>query len=710
MHTTSVKTVLNRLANTMLRRVSISLLAALMVVSSFSFSSMASADATTSGEWVPTYLGSETGGGSSLYMYFDEDMALNNTTTVSDATYLKSQLTIAKDGVNFVALPVQSEVELYGNEIDLNYDFDVQIVQGPNTHIKIAAGALKDVDGNLNSELILDVAPPVIQSAAISNFNHDVTITFQEEVYDNQISNSVSNLKNYIKILRSGADSATNNLTANDTVSIESGKLVIHYAQALTGANNQIIIEGYALKDSYGNVNWNRSTTSLIRADADVVDPSPADTTAPKFVKAYIANSNHDIVLEFDEAVFNNKATLDSLKSTIYYQYYTNGQWFYNAPSDLTFTFSGNALIIHSLQPLNGQYYLQFQPYSFKDASGNTHTGAVNMNWIYSRQSLDLYTPYITHNGSWLNLPFSYNPVDATQDSEGVSHLKEKISIWDGTNFSSLTENDVVSIQEDKLVIIFHEAKTSNSVRIKVEADSLSDDHNNVRNTEIDSTIGYNTPEITGYLFSNAPSELTFEDNGLWRNKVSNITIYDNNAGTTRILLPLTEYTITAGKLTINPGVFQKGVRYSIYINAEGYSSKYLYNRATESSEVFYMTAPVITTNNGLTAKINVFNAFLYNYGSYNSTGTQSVIFELMKGNTPVSIVEANLKVGTGTYSASFNVTDPTNKEYTVKAFLVNKFNNDFTSVGTNMATQATQTEMDLMLNNEYGNTNGNDD
>ncbi|MHA0856310.1 hemoblobin-interacting domain-containing protein [Paenibacillus sp. CMAA1364] len=688
----------------MLRRVSISLLAALLVLSSFSFSSIASAEVTPSSEWIPTYKGSELDGNSSLRIYFEESMS------VTSATYLKAQMTIATDGVNFVTLPEQSNVNLYGNRINLNYNFEMPIVQGLYTKIKIAAGTLNNGDGIYNSELILDVAPPAIQGAVISNFNHDVTITFHEDVYDNRISNSVSRLKEYIYIQRDGA-SSSDYLATSDTVSLASDKLTIHFAQALTGANNQIIIGSHALKDSNGNIITDSIVTPMISAVPDILDPNPVDRTAPKFIKAYITNADHDIVLEFDEAVLNNKDTIDNLKASIYYQYYTNGLFSYNAPSNLTYTFSGNTLIIHSPQPLNGQYHLNFQQNSFKDASGNIYTDSIYTGWLYSIQQLSPQSGSITKNGRLLNLMFynnqyyrNINIFDNTLVA-GVSHLKEKISIsTDGINFSPLSEQDVVSIQENRLVVLLQDPITNNnSIMVKIAADALTDEYKNLQNLEVSQWIGYNVPDLTGFLYSNLASELTFEDNELWRSKVTSVTIEDEDNGATRTLSS-SEYTLTAGMLTINKGVFQNGIEYEVYIHADGYSSRYIENVAVKSSEVFYMTAPVITTANGLTAKINIFNSFQYKYGNYDSIGTQSVIFQLMKDNTPVSIVEANLMLHTGTYSASFNVADPTNPAYTVKAFLVSKFNNDFTSVGVNLATKVTQTQMDLFLNEYYYN------
>jgi len=291
---------------------------------------------------------------------------------------------------------------------------------------------------------------------------------------------------------------------------------------------------------------------------------------------------------------------------------------------------------------------------------------------------------------------FDDNIVDSTLDGNGISHLQEKIKIsMDGTTFVDLDARDVVSIQGNRLVIIFHDMKKSGTVKVKILAGAITDEHQNAWNKEFIQVIAYNAPDLTGFLYSNAESELTFEDNDLWRSKVRNIEIYNNSTSAVRTLTS-SEYTITAGKLTIIPGIFEKDQFYEIYINAEGYSSKYIYAVAHKTSEVLYMTAPVITTENGITAKINVLNTDFYGI-LYGSMPTQSVIFQLMNGNTPVSIVAAAQKTTTGTYSATFNVSDAaTNPNYSVRAFIVSKYDTDYTSVGTNMATVVSQTELIL--------------
>lgn len=107
------------------------------------------------------------------------------------------------------------------------------------------------------------------------------------------------------------------------------------------------------------------------------------------------------------------------------------------------------------------------------------------------------------------------------------------------------------------------------------------------------------------------------------------------------------------------------------------------------------MTAPVVTSDNGITATIRLFN----NAYDEEVNGNQIIIFELFSGTAPVSIVAANLKLNTGTYSANFNVGDAAvNPNYTVKAYVVSRYGNDPANLGLNLATVKTPLELDLAI------------
>lgn len=643
----------------------------------------------------PAYVGSNSYGGNDVTLYFDENITLNNVEDLDTALYLQSKLSISTNGVDFVALPKLMNAGYHSKDIYLNYDnYDMKVILGANTRIKIASDTFKDVEGNSNSEMILDINPPIIQSAAISDANKTVTITYNESVSENTNSTN-GNLKDYIYLWRNGDNSNYLYLSDNDSVSFSDGKLVINFDQALVGTNIQIVIGGNALKDNAGNVENKDTITPFIQAGA-----ASTDTTAPKLLNYYLSSDKMDLTFVFDEAVESN--TVD-FNSSIY-RYDVASGWGYGING--TVEFSENTVILHFDTSRTGyQYYYSIKANSLRDKAGNILSYEVNMsNWIYPQNPLTFNNGYISLNGRLLNLYFNSDIKDNTFVA-GVSHLKEKIKVStdQGVNFLPLAAEDVVTIEGNRMLILFHDAKKSGSIHVQVDAGALSNLHiNGVQNSAIDTIIAYNTPDVKGYFFSNAASEFLFEDDGVWSTKVRNVTIRDNNNGIDR-QLSSSEYTLAAGKLTINQGVFQEGFYYYMYIEADGYSSKEIRGEAFTSSKLFYMTAPVINKLGGIMAKVNILrnNDIRTNSDDYGLT--QTVVFELMDGTTPVSIVASELDVYTGAYSAQFNVLDgATNSNYTVRAFVVSNFSNDYTNVGMNLTTEVTQTEFDLKLNEYY--------
>jgi hypothetical protein len=642
----------------------------------------------------PAYVGSYSEDGNYVTLKFDEDITLNNVNNnMSTASYLRSKMSISTDGVDFVALPELMYADYGSNEIYLNYnDYDMKVIQGANTRIKIASGTFKDAEGNFNAEMIIDITPPVIQSVAISNENHDVTVTFNESVSENTRDLEGGNLQDYIHLLKSGESTSW---VEGDTVTIVDGKLSIHFAQALVGVNNQIAIDGYTLKDIAGNVyRYETKITPAIQIG------TATDTAAPKLLKYYLSDDFKDLTFVFDENVESNVSNFDSS----IYRYIYGANWGTGINGLGTVEFSANKMIFHFNASLYVSYF-QIYSDSLKDTAGNVLGNTIYTAWLNPNNELYYYGGEISHNGRWLNLEFDSDLADNTI-VDGISHLKEKIQVStdQGATFSYLAEDDVVTIQGNRLVVIFHDAKTSGTIQVKVDAEAVSNLHIPTQKSgAINEVIAYNTPDLKGYFFSNAASEFIFEDDGVWSAKVRDVFVYDDETNVERRLTS-SEYTLTAGKLTINQGIFQEGNYYDIYIDADGYSSKDIGGAAFNSSKLFYMTAPVISTQGGILAKVNILrnDNIDTDYGS-----TQTVVFEMMNGLTPVSIVASELDVYTGTYSALFNVTDAATTNYTVKAFVVSKFNNDYTNVGLNMTTQVTQTEYDVMLNDQLYNGGG---
>ncbi|MDG0794968.1 hypothetical protein OMP38_32170 [Cohnella ginsengisoli] len=676
----------------------------------------------------PAYEGAESYD-NGVTLYFDENFSLVFPDSIEDESaalaYLQSQIQIASDGEHFSPL-VDGLVSLSwgSNYLQIDSEQDVRLVSGPKTKIKLAAGLLKDTAGNVTQELALAVSSPSILSAELSDDNHDVTVKFDRNIYPTSFIESPEDFMSRIWLQEDG--NRSRGLIEADTAEIVEDQLKIHFSIALNGDSNQIGISENTLRDADGNYTSDYTVSPYLKAHAD---GDLSDTTGPEYVDYLVSQDLKDVTLLFNEPV---KISVSDLA-----QFRNNLRWFdsnfgyrYGLPSDATVTVSENTVKIH-FETLSGTVlYLYSELGYFTDLNGNRRNNYSEFNtaWFNSDNVQPMrLSGYFDLNGRFLslNLISSYSDefVDLTADEKG-SHLKEKIMIStdNGVTFKPLSDEDKVIFNGSQIAIFLQNPIVGGTVQVKLEADVLMDSHHYQVNGAIQQTIAYNRPQITGYLFSDANTVLKYEDNTEWSKHVTGIKIRDRENETTRTLTAA-EYTISGGKITLNKGIFLRDREYYIDVEAEGYSSQGFSGIARKSSDIFYMTSPSVTKSNGITASVFIYNRAIESNPNYNpalkvsesrssSAGTQDVVFELFDGDTPVSIAAAELAVGTGTYTAKFNVPDATSasRNYTVKAFIVSSFDGETGDVGLSLGTVKTQSEIDeaIMLsqnnNNNYEN------
>ncbi len=652
----------------------------------------------------PMFIGAKTSNDGSVVLNFDESITVNNGSQ-DKGEFLLGKISLATDGVRFNPLQEVFIEQPSGNAIHLRTNWDMKVVLGTNARLKIAAGAFQDATGHANDDMILEVASPVIQSAVVSSDYRTVTVTFNKEVFAHTEFND---LASSIAVRRDGANPNSRwvYLGSGDEAAIESGKLVVRLVKPLVGMTNYIRIDGDALFDSSGNFSDDEQYTPPIAGD-------PAgDATPPEYLGAYVSPGNQEVTIIFDEEV-RSHGDMAALKSKI--EYYSNSDHVSRLlPPDADVTLTGNKLTVRFPGVVfNSSYYTQMRigVEAIEDLYGNVYKNSIYADALYDFYPSEIYLDegQFSHGGRWMTMEFlmsgKYGSTsgiqlqDATIDG-GISHLHSKISVSTdrGGNYRPLSEQDVIRMNDNMMTVFFHEPIRAGVVYVKIEAGALSNELGNVKLLAIDSPVAYNTPDVVGYFLSDAPSEFRFTDEA-WGSVIREIHVYDsqNNATWT---LDGDDYTISDNKLTILPGVFQNGIPYSLVIHAEGYSAHFVEGFTYSSGEIFYMTAPKVTKTSGITATIDVLNLDTYfvmmsqMYGY--PTPKQSVVFELMNGTTPVSIVAGTFSVQTGTYSANFQVADAAaNPNYRVKAFVVSEWNADAASVGVNLATEVTQQEFD---------------
>lgn len=627
---------------------------------------------------------------------------------------LKAAITISKDDGAYTALGLNDKADVNKNSQpfsinrigngSFNLHFFTPLAPG-SYKVKIAANALKSsiglVAGELTTASIVarDITAPVYQSSEVSADHKVVTLTFDKTLVNNVTQSCpfyycIQSLSDYIYIEKSEYGYFEQLRYIGGTVELLNNKMKVTLNSPLTGTNNKIAIRSGALKDESGNV----LNTGVVTKFIDVATIAP-----PRYLHSSIDNLNHDWTLFFDKNVKNNTASVDDLKAAI--KLTINGVE-RSIESSTTITFIDNKLVLHFAAPLvdnNIEMHI----------AANVVANTVNSNALTDPITTEQLTPHNMYPPEFseaylitshtVELYFYSNNetdlVDNTVDTAG-SHLKEFVtySTDKGATFLPLQPGDGVTITNGSLYVYFHQIIQGN-LQIKIAGNALKETYGNVLTTsvitgDIDTNYTNYAPLLTGSFFSNVPSVLTFEENAIWRSKVQKVVLSEDapNAGWSDRILSPDQYTISAGKLTILPGVLEQEVNYRVIVYADGFNNRYTDNmKAIRSQDSYYITPVKMEIANGITAKVRIMDN--------QSKGHLHVIFQLMNGQLPVSIVAAESDYfQSGTFTANFNVADAiTNPNYKVRAFVVSEYSNSPLSVGVNLARSITDAEYDVI-------------
>ncbi|MFC3799063.1 hemoblobin-interacting domain-containing protein [Cohnella sp. GCM10012308] len=708
-----------------MKKVSVFLMLALLVFAGFSYAPTASANPEPLDIVPPAFVGAQNQG-YQVYLYFDENISpvLPADADPNDESQyeawldaLPGQIQIAQDGEHFAPLLNGIAYTYLGsNYLQIYYEQDQQVISGPNTKIKLAAGLLQDETGNIAPEMILSVSAPAIQSVTASNGNRDITVKFNGDVYRTPFTDSDRDIATIVTSKGSYLD-----LGASDKATLQGDTLTLELAKPLYGETSQILIRGGTVQDANGNYNTYDEATPYIQ-----LSDSQDDATPPKLVNYVFSNDYQDLTLIFDEDV--QVTDEDALRESL--NWFDSNHWgWYRLPEEADIIVSGSLVTIHNDQPTDRSIYRAYSLRGIADLAGNAAEEFIYTKEFYFEGNneirLDDYNAHFSMDGRFLNLYFSadYDAPELDDEASAVEALKGKIQISrdNCATFTSLSAEDKLFVKYNRISVIFKDAVKTGSIQLKIAEGELTDRHHYSSNEDINITIAYNGPDLAGYLFSNADSALTFNDNKEWRKNVNAVTVYDDYSETGRVLAA-SEYDLTAGKLTIRKGVIARDRYYYVTVEAQGYSARIYEGYSLNSTDVFYMTSPALSTIGGVTAKVFIYNQANDKYNQEyngpslkssgnpsNSTGTQSVVFELFDGDTPVSIAATELAVGTGTYTAKFNVSNAAAKNYTVKAFVVSSFDSDTLNLGINLGTVKTQSEIDdAMIQNSQATNNNN--
>jgi len=203
-------------------------------------------------------------------------------------------------------------------------------------------------------------------------------------------------------------------------------------------------------------------------------------------------------------------------------------------------------------------------------------------------------------------------------------------------------------------------------------------------------SINYDMP------FTNTPFSVIFEPNTEWFNAITSVEV--NN-----VVIQRDDYMLTAekelskyGEILFDPGVLKEGEN-RIVVKAEGYTfatdTIYLH----KSEESFYTSPLTINKmNGGITASFKS----LENYKNRGYSEQATAIFQLMNGDVPISTVSFTTDEleSYQSFQAQFSLLDATtNKNYSVRAFLITGDNSDNSVLGHNLSTEVSKEEFDIL-------------
>lgn len=641
-----------------------------------------------------------------LQLYLSQD-AINT----GNPDTLRAAITISKEIEGqfgaYIALDSRDIVSI-DNEgcSNINIHFFGSLTPG-KYKVKIAAGTLKNISGLVTGEIISDEVEvndhnsPVYQGVSVNGDRNVVTLTFDENLHENNMDlRTISSQLVYkTKISRSG--NYFYDLEEGDTVVIVDKTLVITLITPLTGSQNKIRIMPGAISDEFGNYNQFSVVTQFIDVSA---------ASAPIYDHSELSNLNRDWTLYFDKNVKNAalgtpEAALAALKNAITVSL-NNAEPQAIDPST-TIEFIDNKLVLHFANPfVDPNISIYIAANAIADTGSNVLTTGIETESIdpHDFKEPEFNQAYLVTNHTAV-LEFNLDNCNYTLENNTLDAtiLKSKVTYSTnyGQTFSALGANDTVYVRNNSLYVYFANVIQGN-LQIKVAVDTLKDSVGNVLTSETVThdivTNLFNKPTLVGSYFSNVPSVFTFEDNAEWRSKIQKVVLYDYSYNNVRSLSP-NEYSTSAGKLTIAKGVFEENSNYYLIVFADGYYTTVLNNlTAIKSQDSYYITPVTLDKTSGIEATVKV--------ASHQSNGPLSVVFQLMNGQAAGSIVVGKYEFlgdeygDKGTFKANFNVSDfATNPNYTVRAFIVSEYSNSLLSVGANLATQITEAEFDLVRN-----------
>lgn len=287
-------------------------------------------------------------------------------------TNLKNKISISREKGSFVSLSSYDTVEIYGsNCILVTLD---NALSGDSTRLRVEAGAIKGADGTTQSYPQTTDYIDVNQAVYEDDFEVNLTmsadmktadITFDRNIQSNYPYDTELNyLKQEISVARTEGGGFTT-LTAYDTIAISGRTLRITFQRAL-GQTDVIRISKNALKDSYGTVLAKEIKVGpSLSAEKKIFDPNTGvELSADKYT----------VTLHFTQRVYNNMASVSSLKEMIRVAYDGENFEMLDAGCTVNFQSYGQISITFTRSLANPNARVKILAGALQDSNSNTIT------------------------------------------------------------------------------------------------------------------------------------------------------------------------------------------------------------------------------------------------------------------------------------------------------------------------------------------------
>lgn len=484
-----------------------------------------------------------------IQLNFNEDLVLNAASSVKDNVY------VATNGVDFSPLGTNDSATLSGSGIQIQLQ---QALNGSANKIKVAGATLKDAAGNILGTPVItealigqqDASAPAYTTAVVGNDAKSITLTYDKPI---SMSGTATQLKDSVTLSLNGG-TTYGALQTGDQVAINGNQLTVMFNQALTGLQNKVKVASGALKStSSGTLTAVDTVTAImgglenartITVSADArVDSGATNvginygTESTMVLKEGGSTFNRRIFLKYavgTVGIFNsakvrlNFSDAGTAAETLTL-YEVGDGW---TESGITYSnqpIYGNAISSTSVGGANGWYewdvtsYVQQQKLADGTASfvllGNmspnrtvnakeSGANAPQMLLNYDTIPPAYSDSTVSNENKTIELNFTERLNNATANNNA---LKAAVTLArDGNTFVALDSNDQVALNGTKLTITLANRLSQTGAKVKMNANTLQDDGQNVLTTSVTTnalSIDDTAPNLNSVLQTDATSK-----------------------------------------------------------------------------------------------------------------------------------------------------------------------------------------------------------